>query len=67
MFQCLLNFIHQNGHSNVLPDYEYIASDGTVLKLGLWVVKQRADHSRGNLTEQREQLLSKLVTEGISD
>lgn len=63
-FDTLVQYGRENGNCNIPQAGTYQISDGTVVKLGMWLNKQRKDKKNGCLLVEREEKLQSLVDSG---
>ena len=60
----LLKSLSRDGNSNITSSYVSALSDGTTVRLGLWLKKQRQMRKGGMLKPNREAILQQMVDEG---
>ena len=60
----LLKSLSRDGNSNITSSYVSSLSDGTTVRLGLWLKKQRQMRKGGMLKPNREAILQQMVDEG---
>jgi Helicase associated domain len=61
----LLKSLSREGNSNITSSYVSSLSDGTTVRLGLWLKKQRQMRKGGMLKPNREAILQQMVDEGM--
>ena len=60
----LLKSLSRDGNSNITSSYVTSLSDGSTVRLGLWLKKQRQMRKGGMLKPNREAILQQMVDEG---
>ena len=60
----LLKSLSRDGNSNITSSYVSSLTDGTTVRLGLWLKKQRQMRKGGMLKPNREAILQLMVDEG---
>eukprot|EP01041_Mallomonas_annulata_P000237 gene237-429_t len=65
MFNALLKYGQKHNHFNVPYSHDCTLEDGSQVKLGAWLRKQREQKKKGNLRPDRDDRLQSLVEAGV--
>ena len=64
-FEALVRYGNEYNTCNIPQAKEYSLADGTNVKLGMWLNKQRKDRKKGIMPPKRENRLQELVDRGL--